>query len=594
MKNRFLWILAFSALILAGCSSKDEPTPPTPSGGDSAEVAYAPDLDYGIHAWAGETADDAASDVAGTDADIYYEANTFTNVVTVTYSGDGASVESNNSYIHTYVSGAYVTVDMQSSSVSNVELVLKGHSDDGSLKIYGNKKFKLTLDGVELTSKRGPAINNQCKKKMFLNVTDGTVNSLVDSESYTDDTFYLSGSSAADEDRKGALFSEANVVVSGHGTLSVSGRYRHAIAVDGYFVMRPGVTLVIPEAAKNGLQVKGDATDGIGVEIRGGLLYAALSSPAGKCVKSDMDVKISGGKLCLNASGDAIYDDVDKDTSSPCTLKTDGSIRISGGQHVFKSTGSGGKGLNATGAISLSGGDVTVITSGEKYVYSTTLTSAPKGVKADGDISVSGGKMVVAVVGNSDGAVGLESKQRFSMTDGEAYVYAYEDAVNTTAGVSVSGGKLYMLSVSKDGLDTDGDLTVSGGVVAAFSAAEPKCGFSVNESSLFNISGGTLIAAGGQLKSLPSVDGQRYLEATGITLSQYSLVALLDNSGSPILTVKMPRSLSKGSLFFSSPSLEKGSAYTLSALGTLSSYSSMWNDIYEGGSWSGGDSIASF
>ena len=63
---------------------------------------------------------------------------------------------------------------MLTHSVKNVEIVVSGKSDDGQLKIYGEKKFKLTLSGVELTSSKGPAINDQCKKLACVHLTEGT------------------------------------------------------------------------------------------------------------------------------------------------------------------------------------------------------------------------------------------------------------------------------------------------------------------------------------------------------------------------------------------------------------------------------------
>ena len=92
--------------------------------GTSSDDGTAPDVDSVISAWAGEKADDAHLDVVGTDADFYHEANSFTSTVTVTYNGSSASVETSNSKILHHVTGAYVTLDMQTNSVSNVEMVL--------------------------------------------------------------------------------------------------------------------------------------------------------------------------------------------------------------------------------------------------------------------------------------------------------------------------------------------------------------------------------------------------------------------------------------------------------------------------------------
>ncbi|KAA6344959.1 hypothetical protein EZS27_007423, partial [termite gut metagenome] len=46
-----------------------------------------------------------------------------------------------------------------------VNYILSGVVDNGSVKIYGNYKFGLVLNGVSLTNPHGAAINIQCGKK---------------------------------------------------------------------------------------------------------------------------------------------------------------------------------------------------------------------------------------------------------------------------------------------------------------------------------------------------------------------------------------------------------------------------------------------
>ena len=423
----------------------EQPAPGGPApGGGVADDGELPGFDYEITAWNGETASDAALDAAGTDADMYHEANSFSNVVTVTYNGASATVESSNNAITSNIAGAYVAIDMLTNSVAGTEIVVKGKSEDGGLKIYGNKKFKLTLQGVELASQKGPAINNQCKKGMFVHLADGTTNSLADAESYSDDTYY--NNPAVIEDRKGCFFSEGNMLFSGSGVLSVAGKNNHAVVTDGLMMIRPGVTLVVTEAANNAIHVKGDLNDNVGLKMNGGLVYANVASVAGKAVKCDLNVEVAGGTMLLNVSGDATYDTTDKDTSSATCIKAGKNIIFTGGKHVLKSTGSGGKGLNADGEITVAGGEVTITTTGGEYVYSDAITSSPKAVKADGNVTISDGVLNIAATGKSDGTEGLDSGASLSISGGETFVYAYDDAVNITSSKLVSGGKLYAYS----------------------------------------------------------------------------------------------------------------------------------------------------
>lgn len=588
-------------LLLTGCSQNHDledliAIDGTPGNNTSTtDDGSIPDFDATIVAWEGETADDAASDVVGTDKDFYHELNTFSNTVTVVYNETTATVTSSNPQINTYVSGAYVTVDMQTNSVSDTEIILKGKTSDGGLKIYGSNKFKLLMQGVDITSQRGPAINSQCKKRIYVHLEEGTSNYLTDTASYSDDTYYLDGESSSTEDRKGCFFSEGNLVFSGSGALVVAGKYKHGIVTDGYLYMRPGVTLVVTEAAKNAVHVKGDDDDGIGVYMAGGMIYANVTSTAGKGIKTDLDVEVAGGKLLLNTSGNATYDADEGDTSSAAGIKTDGNVIISGGIHVMKSTSTGGKGINADGTITITGGTTTVTTTGGKYTYSNSLTSSPKGVKADGDIDISGGNLNISVTGISNGSEGLESKATLTISGGEVYVYAYDDAINASSAINISGGKVYAYGSNNDGIDSNGSLTISGGLVIGCGAGSPESGIDVDNSNNFKINGGIVIGIGGTLQSTPSSSSsQRSVIYNGITATKDSKVCVLDSYDDPILTFEFPRTQNSASLFFSTPAIVSGESYTISSGGTLTSYTASWNGWFEGGTWTDGTELETF
>ncbi len=604
--NSTKWLLFVLIMGMAWASCSDdshfEGVPDSPFGNNNDNNQYndgddgtAPEFDATIYAWRGEMADDAALDVVGSDEDLYWEANKFSDTVKVVYSGSSATVTTTNSDILYYVSGAYVTIDMLTNSVKGVELIVSGQSDDGQLKIYGEKKFKLTLSGVELASSKGPAINDQCKKRAFVHLTEGSTNKLTDASLYSDDPYYLNGGTSSSEDRKGCFFSEGNLLFSGAGLLEVAGNNKHGIATDGYFYMRPGVTIVVTGAAKNAIQVKGDEDDGIGFYMAGGLIYANVSSTAGKGIKTDLNAEIAGGKLMLNTSGDATYDSDENDTSSAACIKTDGDVIISGGTHTLKSTGVAGKGINSDGATIMTGGTVTVTTTGSKYIYTSSMTSSPKGVKADGDVTISGGKLNISVTGVSDGSEGLESKATMTISGGEIYSYAYDDAINAATAINISGGKVYAYSVNNDGIDANGTLVISGGLVIGSGTTSPEGGIDCDNSSDFKINGGTVISVGGSLQSNPSSSSsQRSVVYNGISATKGEKICVMNSSGKPLLTFEFPRTMSSLTFFFSTPDIASGQSYTLSSGGTLTGYSDSWNGWYADGTWSGGSQIGTF
>lgn len=601
MRKDFLMAVLFAiAMGLAGPSCSEDPTfQEEESGnqqpGSSNDDENAPDFDSTIAAYDGEKADDVAADMAGTDEDLYWEANNFTETVTVTYEGTAATVATNNESVLYHTDGSYVTVDMQTNAVKNVEIIVSGKSDDGQLKIYGEKKFKLTLNGVELTSSVGPAINSQCKKRAFVHLADNTTNRLADASSYSDEPYYLNGATADNEDRKGCFFSEGNLIFSGTGVLVVEGNQKHGIATDGSFYMRPGVTIAVTDAAKNAIQVKGDEEDAMGISIQGGLIYANTTATAGKCLKTDLNVEVASGKLLLNTSGDSEYDSEENDTSSPACIKADGNLLVKGGTHVLKSTGTGGKGMNVDGTLQMDGGTVTVTTTGGKYIYNEALdlTSSPKGVKADGNILINNGELNISVTGVSDGSEGLESKSAITINDGTVYVYAYDDAMNASTDITINGGKVYCYAVNNDGIDSNGTLNLEGGLVIASGCAAPEEGFDCDNSNSFKITGGTLIGTGGSAVSPSNSSTQRTVIYNGIAATQGTKLCILNSAGTPVMTYELPRTMTGMSLLFSSPELEEGN-YTVSTGGTLTDATDTWNGWHSAGTWSGGTQLGTF
>lgn len=557
-------------------------------GGYSGELA--PDADLSITAWNGEWATDVGNDTVGTDKDFFYELNTFNNTVVVTYNGSTASVASNNSSIKSYVTGAYVALDM--TSVSGVEVIVKGKSADGGLKIYSENKYKLTLNGVDLTSKRGPAINSQSGKRIYLHLSNGTTNRLTDCATYGDDHYTMAGS--ANEDRKGALFAEGHIIVSGYGALVVAGKYKHAIVTDGYYYQRPGATVAVTEAVKNGIHVKGDSGDGIGVKIAGGLINATISGTAGKGIKCDMVIEVEGGKLNITTSGNATYDSDEKDTSSAACLKSDTNINIKGGKLVLKSSGTGGKGISADADIIFDGGNIDIATTGGQYKYSSQLTSSPKGIRADGNITINGGNLNISVTGKSEGSEGLESKNTITFNGGNVIINSYDDGINASSAMVVNGGRVYAHATNNDGIDSNGTITINGGVFIGIGSGEPEGGIDVDNSRSLLINGGVVLGIGGGMMGTPSTSSKQYsVVYGGASVSSGQRIALLDASSNMLFSFESPITMN-ATFCFSTPDIKSGTTYTVASGGTVNNYSECWQGWYYDGTWSGGSTLTTF
>lgn len=546
-----------------------------------------------IEPWTGAVADDASKDVVGTDADLYVELNSFTKRVVVRYDGTTATVENGNSSIIAHISGAYVTIDMSTNNVDGVEIVAQGKSSDGGLKIYGEKKFKLTLNGLDITSKKGPAINSQCGKRVYLHLADGTTNRIADIATYNNDAYTLPG--VYNEDRKGALFTEGHIILSGHGVLVAEGKYKHAIVTDGYYYQRPGSTVVVTAAAKNALHVKGDDEDGIGAWFTGGRFEAKVASVAGKGVKSDLDIRIDGGKFDITTSGNAEYDSSEADTSSASALKSDGSVVINGGELNFLSTGSGGKGINADGGLTFNGGVTNIKTTGTQYKYNNNTTSSPKGIRVDGAIVVNSGQINIEVTGQSEGSEGMESKSSITFNGGETKVNSYDDGINAKSDITIRGGKIYTYGSKNDGMDSNGSITMEGGLVIGVGSTSPETGVDVDNSSKWKINGGTMIGFGGSMMASPSsASAQCMLVYNGLSTTAGQTVTLLDASNNVIVSFEYPLTRTGATLLLSCPEIVKNNTYKVWQGGTITNPSEAWMHWSVKGTLSGGSELSSF
>lgn len=109
----------------------------------------------------------------------------YENMISIAFSTDGVAIENpfDRSGVTIEENAGHVII---TSEIENQELnyVLSGIISDGSVKIYGNYKFGLVLNGVGITNPNGAAINIQCGKKVSVTLQDGTNNRLIDGEEY--------------------------------------------------------------------------------------------------------------------------------------------------------------------------------------------------------------------------------------------------------------------------------------------------------------------------------------------------------------------------------------------------------------------------
>lgn len=518
------------------------------------------------------------------------------------------------------------------SSILDIEVnyVLSGNTADGSVKIYSDYKFGLALNGVSIINPNSSAINIQSGKKVSVFLVGGTSNRLIDSDTYT---------TTSEEDVKATFFSEGQLNFEGNGSLLVKGKSKHAICSDDYIRVKGG-TITISAAAKDGIHANdyfrmdggtlnitatsdgidceegyiainggtitiNSVSDGIKTSYKGtdttinpyiaianGTINIATTGDAGKGIKSKGDLSISGGNISIGTKGNAYYDTAEADISSASGIKCDGNMSTSGDCIItINSSGNGGKGISVDGALVFDNGTVNVTTTGDRYVYNQSNDTAAKAIKSDGNLTVNNGHITIKT--SKTEAEGLESKNILTINGGTIEIDAYDDCINATNHIAINGGNVYCNSATNDGIDSNGTLTITGGVVVTSGSNAPEEGLDCDNNT-FKITGGLLVGTGGATSSpTSSVCTQRSLIYNGSgTADQLFHIEAAD--GATILTFKIPRTYSqKMTLLFSSPNLVANTQYTIYTGGSVSGGTS-FHGLYSSATYTKGTAADSF
>jgi trimeric autotransporter adhesin len=413
---------------------------------------------------------------------------------------------------------------------------------------------------------------------------------------------------------------DIDITTSGNVTLESSGSgnkasYCTALKSDENIVVS-GSNITIVSSGKGG---KGVSTDGNFTMTSGSL-----------------DIKTTGaGATYTNESGTA-------DSYNATCITTDGTASIIGGTVTLSSSGSAGKGITSTGALTI--GDesnsptINVTTSGSKITVSGSSSgggggfggggssssanySLAKAIKSDAAITINNGTITISsaddgikseksiTVNNGSVSItksteGMESPL-ITVNGGYVSLVASDDGFNATAGLTaggtesndgsmltINGGTVLVSTTAGDGIDSNGSVAITGGtIVVQGPSSSPELGLDVNGTC--SVSGGLLIASGpnsGNMIEGPSTSSDQYsIMATSSSIGT-NLFHVQDASGNEIVTFKPVRSAYY--VVFSSPNLDKGSSYSIYTGGSSTGTST--GGLYTGGTYTAGTQKKTF
>lgn len=422
-------------------------------------------------------------------------------IITITFSETGVKTSSLPSGVTATINGGHIVIN---STLSKMGYQVKGTCNNGSLKIYSEKKFRLLFNGITLTNPAGPAINIQSGKTVYASIVNGTTNTLCDGATYSAPVM---GSNGEEEDQKGTLFSEGQLIFDGYtngtGTLNVTSHGGHAICSDDYIMVRGG-NINILSAAKDGFRTKEKFIIGRAEAYSPTITINATSNGI-ECTEGTLTIE--AGKLDITAGGEAIKVEYEEAVPDPAVIpdayikggylkltttgekssaiQTTRNYNQSGGVIEATVGGNGSKIINSDGTVAISGGKLTGFVNG---TVSSDETSAG-GIKSNGNIEIANSVVAIDCKGkgskaiNCDNSVTVNSGNVTLLTTGKNYIEiqddkkscaiqadiitvnngtviakAYDNALSAQA-IYINGGVVNATSTNADALDTEATQT---------------------------------------------------------------------------------------------------------------------------------------
>ena len=489
-----------------------------------------------------------------------------------------------------------------SGSLSNGMVIVEAEDTD---------KIQIILNGVSISNSQSAALYVRSADKVFVTTASGTENILENNGTYV----------AIDENNiDSAVFSKSDLTLNGEGTLTVTAQEGHGIVSKDDLVLTSGTYVIT--SASHGISGKDS------VRIANGS-YTIVSEKDGIHAENTEDsslgfVYLAGGSFSITSQQDGISASswLQAEDGTYEILSGEGSARVqnqSSGedkpmQRTFQEEAEENttsiKGIKAVTQLVLNGGtynidaeDDALHSNGNLAVKNGTyaLSSGDDGIHADSNASISGGG--IDIIKSYEGIEGLS----IDITGGEIFVLATDDGMNAAGGndssgfegpgfggdqfastegayINIAGGVL-RVNASGDGIDSNGDITVSGGETYVSGPTNDGNG-TLDYSGTAQITGGIFAAAGssGMAQNFDSSSTQGVIMINTDPQEQNTNIVLLDSNGTELLNWTAEKEYS--SIIMSSSEIKEGETYTIKA-GTTEQSITMDSMVYGNNSHGG-------
>ena len=469
--------------------------------------------------------------------------------------------------------------------------VVSGEHESITVSAPDTANVHIILKNATVSNTSGPAIYIEKADKVFITAYMNTTNTLSDGTSYTGDF--------KDTNIDGTIFSKTDLTLNGEGTLNITGNYKcGAVSKDDLIICGLNLTVKSTGCALEGKDC---------VKIKDA---AITVSSGGDGIRSTNTEKTNKGFVYIETGNIDITSGSDGIQAATVLKAANGSIKITAGGGAADTKqnsgdrnmpGFGGKtqttddeestkGLKAGSLILIDEGGFEVSSKEDSFHSngdieinggSFTAAAGEDGFHADNNLIINGGSITV-----SQSYEGLEG-QKVTVTGGNIDITASDDGINAAGSSSSSstggrpgssdsnalitiGGGYIVVNASGDGIDSNGNIVISGGTLLVSGPADNGNG-AFDYGGEATVSGGTVILCGssGMAQGFSDKSEQAsFMYTLDSSASAGSSVALTDENGN-VLASFLPAK-QYNNVVISTPSLKNGSSYKLVIGGTVS------------------------